>query len=621
MSTERDEHDHGDRAATGWMRGAFAAFYVALAITNYATLTGLARPIMTAVGAVTAVVLGMAAAGRLPLRRPAGNVLLALLPVIGSVAQVVMTAQLHFTTLLMLGLVCIGTAVPSRRIAAAAGTLGCAGWLIAITLQAPLRTAELGFYAVQLTISAVLAAILHETVRRRHRQLRVARDEVAAVAERFTSLFEASPSGVGIADEDGRIVAVNAAFCELVGRSEDELIGSDSAPFLDTPADDSAVAATGTSAGIERRIVRPDGTERWVWATAGRSRKSWTLLQLQDITDRHLAEAAVHESDRLLAAVSAAARRIRTGEDARSTIIDAIRDLAEADNVTLLEPPGGGGSRHQAAPTELVATGVAGAEVLGTRVPLDGTSMIARVYGSGEPIFLADPALDPRVSPSLLKLIEGRSLLWQPVIDDGKVIAVLVVGWKRHVASVSDHRARAVALLGDETALALTHERLLRRLEQMAFTDSLTGLPNRRAWQTQLAALMTESRPLVVAIADLDHFKHYNDTYGHPAGDDLLSRAATAYFHELHDGDLIARWGGEEFVLALPGRTPAEAAALLDRIRLATPGAETCSIGYALWDTTESAEHLLERADQALYAAKNNGRNTISAADQAVTLS
>ncbi|MEV6301369.1 diguanylate cyclase [Actinoplanes sp. NPDC051861] len=590
--TALDEHDNGDHSATRWMRGAFAAFYVALSITNFLTLTGFARPVMTLLTTVTAALLALAAVR--PCSRSGSAV--AFLPVIDAVTQVAMTGRLHFTTLLMLALVGIGAVVPSRRIAAAAGLLGCTGWLATVLARDELRTAELSHYAGQLIISAALGAILHEAVRRRQTQLRVARDEVAAVAERFTSLFEASPSGVAIADRDGVFVAVNAAFVELVGLTESDLIGSSSGEFL------------GAGDGDERRITRPDGTERWVWLTVGHSRSSWTLLQLQDITDRHLAEAAVRESDRLLAAVSAAARRIRTGEDARNTIIDAIRDLAEADNVTLLEPSG---------PTELVATGVAGAEVLGTRVPLDGTSMIATVYRSGDPIFLSDPAQDPRVSPALLKLVEGRSMLWQPVVVDGRAIAVLVVGWKRRVTSVSDHRARAVALLGDETALALEHERLLRRLEQMAFTDSLTGLPNRRAWQTQLAELMSRAPRLTVAIVDLDHFKRYNDTYGHPAGDDLLSRSATAFFNELADGDLIARWGGEEFVIALPGRTPAEAAALLDRIRQATPDSETCSIGYAEWDTIESAEALLERADNALYTAKQD-RDSIAAAESVI---
>ncbi len=173
-------------------------------------------------------------------------------------------------------------------------------------------------------------------------------------------------------------------------------------------------------------------------------------------------------------------------------------------------------------------------------------------------------------------------------------------------------------MLADETALALEHERLLSRLEQMAYTDTLTGLSNRRAWQSRFAEMLlgarVEGRPLTVAIADLDRFKRYNDTHGHLAGDDLLTATATAFRAQLREGDLIARWGGEEFVVALPDCGDAEAAEILDRLRAAAPGAETCSIGYAVWNGSESAERLLERADAALYVAKDSGRDRVRSA-------
>ncbi|MBB2940904.1 diguanylate cyclase (GGDEF)-like protein [Actinoplanes lutulentus] len=587
--------DASDLAATRWMRGAFASFYIILAITNFVMLDGYARISTTVLAALTAGLLVIAA---IPLPRrwgqPDWGDHLGYVPVLDGVAQVAITGQIHYTTTLMLTLVGIAVVLRYRRTFLAATTLGCAGWLAGVVWVPELRDDELGYWAVQLGISALVAVILNEALRRRQRQLRNARDEISAVADRFGSLFHASPSGVAVVDEQGVIVAVNQAFCDLVGRSAEELVGSDCLAYR--PGGDSA----------EQRFERPDGTVRWVWSTVGRS-TTWTLIQLQDVTDRHLAEQAVRDSDRLLAAVSLAARRIRTGEDARNTIIGAIRDLAEADNVSLMEPSAGA----------LFVTGALGAHVLGTRIPLDDTSMTARVFGDGQPVFLADATADPRVSPALLKMVEGRSMLWQPVIADGVVLAVLVVGWRSRVASVSDHRARAVAMLADETALAMEHERLLRRLEQMAFTDTLTGLPNRRAWQEQLATLFAQGRTITVAIADLDRFKRYNDTHGHVAGDELLQRAAVAFAGELHGDDVIARWGGEEFVIALHG---AAAFATLERVRLATPDDETCSIGYAVWDGVESAEQLLERADEALYAAKNGGRNVVQAAPEPATV-
>ncbi|BBH67565.1 hypothetical protein ACTI_42500 [Actinoplanes sp. OR16] len=662
-----------DRSATRWMRGAFATFYLVLAITNLLLLDGFAQVSTVFLATFTGLLLAVAALWRRDWSDHLGYV-----PVVNGVAQVALTGEIHWTTTLMLTLVCVAAAVP-RRTFLGATVLGCAGWVASVAWVPSLRVTDLAYWVVQLFIAALVAAILHEALRRRQRQLRLARDEISAVADRFGSLFHASPSGVAIADENDVIVAVNQAFCDLVGLPEEKLIGVDCAAFSsavpssavsssavsssavpssavpssavpssavpssavpssavppepsaaqasaaqsgpvavppEPPAGSSVFAAPpltdlsggspSAGVGFERRLERPDGTVRWVWSAVGRSTDR-VLIQLQDVTDRHLAEAAMRESDRLLAAVSQAARRIRTGEDARSTIIDAVRELAEADSVSLMEP-----LTAQA----LVVTGAAGAQVLGTLIPLNGSSMTARVYVDGQPVFLADATQDPRVSPALLALVDGRSMMWQPVIADGVVVAVLVVGWTRRVASVGDHRARAVAMLADETALALEHERLLRRLEQMAFTDTLTGLPNRRAWQSRLATLFAQDCPLAVAIADLDRFKRYNDTHGHLLGDELLQRTAEAFAAELHGDDVIARWGGEEFVIALPGRTTSSAFEVLERVRLATPDEETCSIGYAVWDGTESAERLLERADAALYQAKDNGRDMVQAAE------
>ncbi|BCJ40091.1 hypothetical protein GCM10010168_29490 [Actinoplanes ianthinogenes] len=598
-----------DEGAARWRRAALAAYYVALMLANCLMLTGTARIVLTSLAGATAVLLLTAAArGAGPRGTGRGWENLAYIPVMVAVGQVAITGQLHYTTTLLLTLVGVGGAVPARRTAALAGLLGCAGWAAAVAVDERLRTPELGYYAAQMGMAALLGVILHEALRRRQRDLRVARDELAVVLERFENLFQASPAGVGITDEQGVFVAVNPAFCKLVGVPADELVGASSHAYADPGTEIDP-------AGREMRYVRPDGTVCWAWLTVRRTgvldrtdTRHWMLIHLHDVTDRHVAERTVRESDRLLAAVSAAARRIRTGEDARDTIIEAVRELAEADAVSLLEPDG----------TDLVVTGEVGAAVAGTRVPMDSTSMIATVYRDGQPVFLADPSRDPRVSAALLRLVGARSMMWQPVIADGRVVAMLTVSWRTRVTSVSDLRARAVALLADETALALEHERLLSRLERMAYTDTLTGLSNRRAWQAGFAELLYAARaqgqPLTVAIADLDHFKRYNDTYGHPAGDDLLIAAAAAFRAQLRDGDLIARWGGEEFVIALPGCGDAAAAEILDRLRSATPAAQTCSVGYAVWNGAESCERLLERADHALYAAKSAGRDTVRGA-------
>lgn len=169
-----------------------------------------------------------------------------------------------------------------------------------------------------------------------------------------------------------------------------------------------------------------------------------------------------------------------------------------------------------------------------------------------------------------------------------------------------------------------------RKLEELATEDALTGIANRRAME---AALQREWRraaergePLAVVMADVDHFKKFNDSYGHPVGDEQLRRIAQALCEEVSAaGELVARYGGEEFVLILPGASREAALARADRLRLRiarlTQAAGTCSTASfgvaAVVPTPQRAPaELLRRADAALYRAKQNGRNRVEAADE-----
>ena len=101
----------------------------------------------------------------------------------------------------------------------------------------------------------------------------------------------------------------------------------------------------------------------------------------------------------------------------------------------------------------------------------------------------------------------------------------------------------------------------------------------------------------------------YNDRFGHQAGDRMLREAAGAWRSVLRETDLLARYGGEEFAVALPGCDAETASNLVERLRAVTPEGESCSAGLACWDRLESGEDLVGRADRALYAAKQSGRD------------
>jgi diguanylate cyclase (GGDEF)-like protein len=158
-------------------------------------------------------------------------------------------------------------------------------------------------------------------------------------------------------------------------------------------------------------------------------------------------------------------------------------------------------------------------------------------------------------------------------------------------------------------------EQQAAQLETLAEHDPLTGAANRRAWDRTLPVEMDRARragtPLAVALLDLDHFKVFNDTYGHQAGDQLLRSATEAWRSLLRSSDLLARYGGEEFAVLLPSSTLGEAVEVVDRLRLATPLAQTFSAGVALWHDAETSDQTVARADRALYQAKQAGRNQV----------
>jgi diguanylate cyclase (GGDEF)-like protein len=162
------------------------------------------------------------------------------------------------------------------------------------------------------------------------------------------------------------------------------------------------------------------------------------------------------------------------------------------------------------------------------------------------------------------------------------------------------------------------------QLAALARTDPLTGIANRRTWDHEISRACAQAREdgglLYVALLDMDHFKHYNDTHGHSAGDDLLRQASRAWAEAVPPPGFLARWGGEEFAVALPTTSPEAALAQLDGLRAIMPQGQTCSVGVARWDRAETPAALLRRADQALYEAKAGGRNRMVLRDDAKIL-
>ena len=174
-------------------------------------------------------------------------------------------------------------------------------------------------------------------------------------------------------------------------------------------------------------------------------------------------------------------------------------------------------------------------------------------------------------------------------------------------------------------------KRDMERIRREAVTDGLTGLANRKSFDEQIGRLCRESRRdgliFSLVMIDIDHFKAFNDTYGHQVGDQVLRLVALTLVNEVKGQDMTARYGGEEFVIILPSTNVNAAQAVADNLRKAVENKEvlnrttgdnlgqiTVSLGVAQFYGNETADELIRRADKALYASKNKGRNQVSVA-------
>ena len=220
---------------------------------------------------------------------------------------------------------------------------------------------------------------------------------------------------------------------------------------------------------------------------------------------------------------------------------------------------------------------------------------------------------------------EGMEI--EPLLAGGEVIGVLYLN--RLIDAESQFR---LTLLGENIASALVNHRLQRGLREQTIRDPLTGLFNRRYMEEALAleiARASRSRTtLSVVMCDVDHFKRFNDEFGHDAGDAVLQAVAAEMRQRFRDGDVVCRYGGEEFTIIAPGSTAVTLAQRVEIVRQAISelkvsqngkalGSMTMSFGIASWDESMSREGsaLIHAADAALYRAKREGRNRVVLAE------
>ena len=277
--------------------------------------------------------------------------------------------------------------------------------------------------------------------------------------------------------------------------------------------------------------------------------------------------------ERILDRVNDALQALYKSADPRRDACRTVEDVSDALVVGLYEP-------EPITRALLMTTTTRTPDSISSGSPARPESAVYRAFHSKQPQLICENVEDYVGNLEMWRADGAPSaLLYQPLLRGDDAVGVLLVGWSEPV-SASEPRVVVASLLAHEIAAVIARQDVIDQLTGEALTDPLTELPNRRAWDSQIALAMAINREHVaVAIFDIDHFKQFNDSYGHPAGDRLLRETTAAWRGELRATDFLARIGGEEFALLLKGRDVPSAEALVERLRRSMPADQTVSAG------------------------------------------
>ncbi|MFQ5418344.1 MAG: diguanylate cyclase [Myxococcota bacterium] len=270
------------------------------------------------------------------------------------------------------------------------------------------------------------------------------------------------------------------------------------------------------------------------------------------------------------------------------------------------------------------AYGLPNEVAIGTTMQV-GQGISGYVAASATPLLVEDVEVDPRFARRNHERYYTRSLISSPLLRMGRVLGVVNVNNKRNQQCFVLDDVRLLQAIAGHAAVALGNARQYEETLRRAQRDALTGLANHghlfATLELELERALRYGRSLSVVMIDIDHFKQFNDRYGHRAGDEALVRVAEAISWVTRANDIVARYGGEEFTVVLPETEAKGAMAFGEKIRQSVEAAGfgpadaaklTISVGVATLGTgCDTASSLIEAADEKLYCAKSRGRNRV----------
>ncbi len=444
-------------------------------------------------------------------------------------------------------------------------------------------------------------------------------------------MIETAETGIYLL-QDGRFQYVNRLLEEICGYSSDELIGTYSLNYVH-PEDREMVRAKAievlkgqSNLPYEFRSIRKDWETVWLLDKAtsieyqGRRAVLGTLM---DITERKMAEAELIDS----------ARQVETLYNIGVTVSQTLNLTEMLESVlervlVLMEIEAGGIFLVNAQTDELVLNthqGFSESFIRDVKRMKVGKGFAGRVALTGKPLIVGNMTADARFDPIVLKREGFQSLSAIPIMSREKILGVLSV-CSYGSRNFLERELQLLGTIANQIGVAVENSQLYERTVEIAFTDSMTGLYNRRYLMEQIerefARASRSKSAFSVIMIDLDGLKTVNDRFGHHGGDAILKELGRIIKADTRTSDVAGRLGGDEFMLLASETDSSEACDIGERIRSQVEQYHTeidgeelgasISVGVASYPSHASdVKELLQRADEAMYNAKRSGKNQV----------
>jgi diguanylate cyclase (GGDEF)-like protein/PAS domain S-box-containing protein len=448
----------------------------------------------------------------------------------------------------------------------------------------------------------------------------------------YRELYHNTPAMLHTVNHQGIILQVSDFWLTALGYSREEVIGHDLIEFIAptsrkyiTEVVNPEFARTGVACDIDCEFLRKDGEViHTLYSTVGVMDRTGKLhhahAALVDISSRKQVERAERDQRNLAEALRDTASALSSTLSFDEVIERVLTNVGkvvpyDAVNIMLVEQ----GYAHVVREHGYKDLGKEN-DVASLRLKIDEVPHLRQMAEMRQPVTFPNTALVKGWDPDFIRSYAGA-----PIIAKGQLAGFITLGGVSSNSSHPEHALRRQAC-ADQAASAIENARLYAEVERLATLDEVTGILNRRRLFQLGRREMELSRrygtSLAAILLDIDLFKKINDTYGHTAGDRVLSGIASTISHNIREIDLFGRYGGEEFVILLPSTGAEAAREVAERVRELVAGLRfdtergplevTISLGVAmLTSDVPSLATLIDRADQAMYSAKQAGRNRV----------